>query len=119
VSFLNEMIPGLQIPSSFTVGGGCIQDGPFKDMVLRIGPMGQMEGATSRCLRRDLNPMVVNMGATKKNYARVLSSKTFSEFGVWIEAPDFHFDFTHGTGFEANSDFHSLGHGSIGGEVRK
>jgi hypothetical protein len=63
-----------------------------------------------------LNPRPFNLGATKKNYARVLKSKTFKDFGVWIESPDVHFGAnTSGVNFEL--DFHSLGHGSIGGEV--
>jgi hypothetical protein len=80
-----------------------------------------------RCLKRDLNPMTINMGATKKNYARVLRSQSFKEFGVWIEAPDFHFgmpsgDHNHsasGPMLDFGLDFHSVGHGSVGGEVNK
>jgi tyrosinase len=115
ISFLRSMVQGVKIPDSITFGGGCLQDGPFKDMILHIGPMGQMVDAKPRCLSRNLNPMIINMGATKKNYARVLKSKTFQEFGFWIESPDFHADLSHG--IQTNSDFHTIGHFSVGGEV--
>ncbi len=67
-------------------------------------------------MTRTLNPLLVNSGAVKKNYARVLKSKTFQEFGFWIEAPDVHF-YPNASGVKFEMDFHQLGHGSIGGEV--
>jgi hypothetical protein len=63
-----------------------------------------------------LNPRPINAGATKKNYARVLKSKTFQQFGLWIESPDVH-SHPNTSGAQFEPDFHTLGHGSIGGEV--
>ena len=75
-----------------------------------------MAGGTPRCITRNLNAMPINVGAVKKNYARLLNSTSFFEFGFFIEAP--HFDFPQNiSNFHIDQDFHTLGHGSIGGEV--
>jgi len=38
-------------------GGGCVQDGPFKDMVVNMGPNDNITG-NPRCLSRDFSPYV-------------------------------------------------------------
>lgn len=97
-------------------GGGCVVDGPFKDMVLHIGPMGRMLGDTPRCLTRNFNPSILNRGATKEAYARLLGKTDYAAFGTQMlssvvggQSP-----FVPGSVM----DFHMTGHGSIGGEVR-
>jgi tyrosinase len=52
-------IPGNSEPISLAkgTGGGCVKTGPFKDMVVRLGPITQPDPTADnpRCLKRDLN----------------------------------------------------------------
>lgn len=58
------------VPLPRGLGGGCIYDGPFKDMVVNLGPVsltGSSEvgpdgglGYNPRCLKRDVGPGVAN-----------------------------------------------------------
>jgi hypothetical protein len=94
-------------------GGGCIEGGPFKDMKLHIGPFGIMKENNTRCLRRSFNAVMANSAASKQVFDKILSSKNFGEFRQHIEVPSF-----GGTGAaRTGPDFHSLGHGGVGGEV--
>lgn len=81
-------------------GGGCITDGPLKNLTLRIGPYGKMVAGKPRCLRRDLNPLAVEGSATKKTLSTILNAKTYSKFSSSLSGA-----------------LHNVGHGGIGGEV--
>jgi tyrosinase len=75
--------PGLSFPGSNTtdiapgLGGGCITSGPFKDMVVNLGPIvigtpGPLPsglGYNPRCLKRDVGPAVSRRWS---NYTSVL-----------------------------------------------
>lgn len=61
------------------LGGGCVEKGPFKDLIVNLGPIGLANSTTGpegglghnpRCLQRDVGP-----GVAKKytNYVEVLS----------------------------------------------
>jgi hypothetical protein len=95
-------------------GGGCVSSGPFKDMKLHIGPFGMMKENNTRCLKRNFNPGLANAAASKQVLDRILNSKNFGEFRQRIEVPSF----GSTNGFKIGPDFHSLGHGGVGGEVR-
>lgn len=81
-------------------GGGCITDGPLKNRILRIGPYGKMVANNTRCLRRDLNPLAVEGGATKKTLSGILKANTYAKFSTNLSGA-----------------LHNVGHGGIGGEV--
>jgi hypothetical protein len=76
----------------FGTGGGCVQDGPLKDMKLHIGPFGKMAPNNVRCLTRSLNPRVVEMTAQKSQFATILSAKNFGDFMYRVSGvpPDLH-----------------------------
>jgi hypothetical protein len=93
-------------------GGGCVEAGPFKDMKLHIGPFGMMKENNIRCLKRSFNAALANSAASQQVLDKILSSKDFGEFRQQIEVPSF-----GRTGAGVGMDFHSLGHGGIGGEV--
>jgi hypothetical protein len=94
-------------------GGGCVEGGPFKDMKLHIGPFGIMKENNTRCLRRSFNAALANSAASKQVLDKILGSKNFGEFRQHIEVPSF-----GGAGAaRIGPDFHSLGHGGVGGEV--
>jgi tyrosinase len=123
-------------PMSAGTGGGCLLDGPFKNITLTIGPMGRMTANNTRCLKRDLNPTVAEAGATRANLKTLLHKKTFNEFRRGMEMP---MGFGGGLGGslgggehshshnDANTsvsspimrpfDMHVIGHGGVGGEV--
>jgi hypothetical protein len=102
-----------EAPIFMGTGGGCVSEGPFKDMKLHIGPFGIMKENNTRCLKRSFNAALVNSAATKEVFDKILGSKNFGEFRKKIEMPAF------GTGVAkfGPNDFHSLGHGGVGGEV--
>lgn len=86
LTFPNNPIP-LALPPG--TGGGCVHTGPFKDLVVRLGPVGlpQYGSANStsvvdpnqdnpRCLRRDLNPGVAKRYTTFRNTTELILQKT-------------------------------------------
>lgn len=81
-------------------GGGCITDGPLKNMTLRIGSYGKMVAGNTRCLRRDLDASVVEGSATKKILSGILAETTYTNFSTNLVGA-----------------LHYVGHGGIGGEV--
>jgi tyrosinase len=87
-------------------GGGCVETGPFKDIKLRIGPMGKMDPSNVRCLRRNFNPRLGEQ-VTKVAMKKLMESKTFGDLRMSIEMP---FSTT-------GAPFHTVGHQGIGGEV--
>jgi hypothetical protein len=96
-------------------GGGCVESGPFKDVKLHIGPLGIMKANNTRCLKRSINPALANSGASKEVFQKILGSKNFGELRQNVEVPSF-----GGSGsVKFGADFHSLGHGGVGGEVQR
>jgi tyrosinase len=91
-----------------SLGGGCVDSGPFKDIKLHIGPMGQMAPDNVRCLKRNINAFLGER-ATKASMRTLMASKTFAELRTAIEMPN---PFSSG-----EAPFHTIGHGGIGGEV--
>jgi tyrosinase len=65
-------------------GGGCVKEGPFKDMVVSLGPVGTVVdnipknpqrnglGSNPRCLRRDINKASA-MGATANHTYKLIT----------------------------------------------
>jgi hypothetical protein len=116
---------GLQLPFSGGTGGGCVSNGPFMNLTIRIGPMGKMVPNNTRCLTRSLNPQMAAMAASKKAIYKVLKAKTFLDFqnGVERNRPpsmpaNFSLESLASLGADAaQGDFHAAGHGGVGGEV--
>jgi tyrosinase len=86
-------------------GGGCVFKGPFKDMVVHLGPVslpvygspnstGQPNPLADnpRCLKRDLNPGVAKSASTFRNTTElILKSKTIEVFqGIMVSIPHFY-----------------------------
>ncbi|KAJ3124239.1 hypothetical protein HK098_001301 [Nowakowskiella sp. JEL0407] len=101
-------VGGLDIPNH--TGGGCVQDGAFKDMVVSLGP-GASLTANPRCLSRDLVPrLAINFQQSRID--KIMASTSFVAFDAAIEpAPPF-----SGSGIDwDNVGVHGAGHYSIGG----
>ncbi|KAF2668715.1 Di-copper centre-containing protein [Microthyrium microscopicum] len=72
-------------------GGGCMTEGPFKDMVVSLGPVMSRNpsvpknprsdglGSNPRCIRRDINRDAA-MGATAKHQYDLVTEKTVNGF---------------------------------------
>jgi tyrosinase len=110
-------LPPIYLPTG--TGGGCVKSGPFKDMVVNLGPAAlDLPGGTSeanpngplshnpRCLKRDLTD------AVNRQYANVagvldliLKSKTVEEFQLNMQ----------GAPGSGSIGVHGGGHYSIGG----
>ncbi|KAF2400179.1 Di-copper centre-containing protein [Trichodelitschia bisporula] len=121
LDWLTANIPGFEMPMfDPAMMGGCVQDGPFKNITLHVGPMGRMiSGEKGRCLTRGFNQFIMDSAASKENIRKVLASKDFGEFRVAIEQPRVRFGATNGSfGIVSDGgDLHTIGHGGIGGEM--
>jgi tyrosinase len=104
-------------------GGGCVHTGPFKDMVVHLGPVGLPQyGSTNstsavdpnqdnpRCLKRDLNPGIAKQYTTFRNTTELILQKT--------NIKDFQGEFTGDPRTSASNllGVHGGGHFSIGGD---
>ena len=87
-------------------GGGCIQDGPFKNLVIHLG----YENDASyheRCLSRNLRAQLAAVYLTPEKQAEVLALPDFESFAVMLEGELDTFNFC----------FHGGGHISVGGDM--
>lgn len=103
-------------------GGGCVKDGPFKDMVVSLGPVGVVVnnipknpqrnglGSNPRCLRRDINKASA-MGATANHtYSLIMEYPDITAFyNRYLGQP-----FLRGDQYPWG--LHSAGHYIIGGD---
>lgn len=87
-------------------GGGCVIDGPFKDMVVNMGPMNNITG-NPRCLSRDFSPYFAGRYLGINITKVTLSQPDFGWFDRVVEG---------GPGFDA-SGLHGGGHYSVGGTL--
>ncbi|OAA65840.1 putative domain, di-copper centre [Niveomyces insectorum RCEF 264] len=103
-------------------GGGCVTEGPFKDMVVSLGPKAAVVnnvpknpqedglGSNPRCLRRDVNRNSA-LGATANyTYSLIMDNKDVDSFyNRYLGQPQLKND-THPWGL------HNAGHYMIGGD---
>jgi tyrosinase len=87
-------------------GGGCATDGPFRKMVVRMGPANDTTG-NPRCLHRDLSPTFATQ-FLNKNITEDTISK--SDYGYFARAVEGETNFEH-------SGIHGGGHYSVGGTL--
>ncbi|OCL10974.1 Di-copper centre-containing protein [Glonium stellatum] len=85
-------------------GGGCVVDGPFKNMVVRMGPQSSVSG-NPRCLSRDLSPYFAGRYLGMNQTKLTLSQSDFGWFDRVAEG---------GPSFDA-SGIHGGGHYGVGG----
>ncbi|TFK35809.1 hypothetical protein BDQ12DRAFT_634639 [Crucibulum laeve] len=104
--------PFVEVPSDnpFSVpgrtGGGCITNGPLKDMVVRMGPAADLSG-NPRCLARDFSPYFAGRYLGANMTQMTLSQPDFGWFNTVVEG---------GPSFEA-SGLHGGGHYGVGGTL--
>lgn len=87
-------------------GGGCVTDGPFKNMSVRMGPAGDLSG-NPRCLARDFSPYFAGRYLGRNVTAVALAQPDFGTFDRTIEG---------GPSFES-SGVHGGGHYGVGGTL--
>jgi tyrosinase len=96
--------PGFEVPGR--TGGGCVANGPFSTMVVRMGPADDMTG-NPRCLHRDLSPtfatQFLNEGITEDTISK-------SDYGHFMRAVEGETNFEH-------SGIHGGGHYGVGGTL--
>lgn len=79
-------------------GGGCIQDGPFQNMTVRMGP-GEDVSGNPRCLARDFSPYFAGRYLGKNVTDYTLSQPDFGWFARVVEgSPSFDASGIHGGG---------------------
>ena len=77
-------------------GGGCVTDGPFADLEIRLGP-GPLTGLNKRCLNRDFAPTLITDSPLLEVLEALPNVPTYLNLTDLINLP------------------HGNGHGSIGG----
>ncbi|KAL2268832.1 hypothetical protein VTJ83DRAFT_3678 [Remersonia thermophila] len=103
-------------------GGGCVKTGPFKDMVIRLGPMANVlhvnppiprnpradgYGDNPRCLRRDMSNKLSTTSLRPQDVVNlIVSSNNIGTFQ----------DVMQGTGFGGSMGVHGAGHFTISGD---
>ncbi|KAF8463421.1 hypothetical protein BDZ91DRAFT_682722 [Kalaharituber pfeilii] len=91
-------------------GGGCVVDGPFKDMKLNVGP-GPIVTLNTRCLSRSINPTLANNFLSyDQNIKPLWNAKKYKEFAVLTEGDQ-------KLGQAPIITFHGAGHYVAGGEA--
>ncbi|KAF2669144.1 Di-copper centre-containing protein [Microthyrium microscopicum] len=101
--------------AGFGTGGGCVVDGPFKDMKLHIGPGAVMKMGSERCLTRSFNIEAGEAAGSKEVVKDALASKDFQTLRMAVEMPNI--TFTGGKIERHGGGFHNVGHGGVGGEM--
>ncbi|KAE9363228.1 Di-copper centre-containing protein [Stipitochalara longipes BDJ] len=99
-------------------GGGCVTEGPFKNMTVSLGPFGKIVsnipdnpradgfGSNPRCLRRDVNKYAAAVTTANYTYALITQNSKIDDFeSVMLGTP-------------AKNDWgvHMGGHYTIGGD---
>ena len=85
-------------------GGGCVEDGPFRDLVVNLGPLDDLSG-NPRCLKRDFSPYFAGRYLGMNQTELTLEQPDFGWFDNVVEG---------GPSFDA-SGVHGGGHYSVGG----
>jgi len=77
-------------------GGGCVVDGPSKNMVVRMSPQGSVSG-NPRCLARGLSPYFAGRYLGMNQTKLTLAQSDFGWFDRVVEGgPSFHASGIHG-----------------------
>ncbi|KAF5311053.1 hypothetical protein D9619_008149 [Psilocybe cf. subviscida] len=87
-------------------GGGCVTDGPFRNMTVRMGPNGDLSG-NPRCLARDFSPYFAERYLGRNVTAVAMAQPDFGTFDRTIEG---------GPSFES-SGLHGGAHYGVGGTL--
>lgn len=103
-------------------GGGCVTEGPFKDMIVSIGPKAAMVpgvpknpqddglGSNPRCLRRDVNKYSAAGATANYTYSLIMDNKDIDSFyNRYLGQPPLK-NYPHPWGL------HNAGHYMIGGD---
>jgi len=124
---LPSVYPGIPAMAGFTPpydmipsagGGGCVTQGPFKNMTVSLGPFGKIVsnisdnphsdgfGSNPRCLRRDVNKYAAAVTRANYTYALITEAKTADDLETIM------------LGTPAKNDWgvHMGGHYTIGGD---
>lgn len=93
-------------------GGGCVPNGPFKNMRLRLGPGPDLSGSAGPvCLRRDFSPLIATKYFTQEKITKTLNQPDFGWFNIVLDGDE-------RTALPPNFEYtsvHTGGHWSIGG----
>ncbi|KAL1859683.1 hypothetical protein VTK73DRAFT_7501 [Phialemonium thermophilum] len=103
--------------------GGCVTEGPFKDMVVSLGPMSTYLngipknprpdglGSNPRCLRRDVNKFSIAGATANYTYMTIMNNTKIDDFyNRYLGQPPLKND-PHPT----SKQLHNAGHYTIGG----
>lgn len=66
-------------------GGGCITNGPFASIALRLGPGADLSGNRTSCLRRDFSPLIAAQVFDKMAIRHLLAQSDFGSFDILLD----------------------------------
>lgn len=90
-------------------GGGCVQDGPFKDYVVHMGPWNDTGvNRNDQCLKRNFNPSFAKEFLGSSVVQNTLVQTTFDDFILLFGGIKFSF---------TQLGQHGAGHVAVGGVV--
>ncbi|KAH6653182.1 hypothetical protein BKA67DRAFT_647138 [Truncatella angustata] len=91
----------------YKTGGGCVEDGPFLNMSVNMGPGSNIE-YNPQCLTRDFSPWLITQTLNTTVVDWGLSANSFAVY-------DYR---TQGTGIEVSGmTYHAGGHLGVGGDI--
>lgn len=90
------LIAQLPLILAARTGGGCVTNGPFANLEIRLGP-GPRTASNKRCLNRDFGPALITEAPLLDSLESLLDVPTYINATNVISVP------------------HGAGHGSIGG----
>ncbi|KAK2775464.1 hypothetical protein FQN52_003526 [Onygenales sp. PD_12] len=110
-----QIAPGVVVPSG--TGGGCVTEGPFKNMSVNLGPMapvmpdiqpnGDGLSYNPRCLRRDISPIISSAFTKVSDIVELITTKdTILDFQTFMQ----------GDAFAGSLGVHGGGHYTISGD---
>lgn len=103
-NFTQTNVP-VKIPNK--TGGGCVQDGAFKDMTVTLGP-GPSLASNPRCLTRDFSYWLISRTLTKSVVDWTFEATSFAVFDHRVQ----------GVGIEPEGmTIHAGGHLGVGGDI--
>ncbi|KAM3084433.1 hypothetical protein ACMFMG_001463 [Clarireedia jacksonii] len=93
-------------------GGGCVSDGPFKNITLRLGPGSDLSGSAGPvCLRRDFSPLIGTKSLDEAHIKHTLNQTDYGWFTYVLDGAER----TVTPPNLQSTSIHTGGHWSIGG----
>lgn len=93
-----DLLGVLPIIETARTGGGCVPNGPFKDLKIRLGPS-NATGMNTRCLNRDFAPSILDLLDPLTALQKIQATNSYEELTTLAQS------------------VHGIGHAGVGGLI--